>query len=72
MADKLVDERNGSIDEVKIVSESISKCNSCILCFVLFSICVTINVEIAAYFVYYRKKNKENVSVYDYVYQITI
>ena len=72
MADKLVDERNESIDEVKIVSESRSKCNSCILCFVLFSIFVTINVEIAAYFVYYRKKNKENVSVYDYVYQITI
>ena len=38
---------------------------------VLFSIFFTINVGIGAYFVYYKymNRNKENVSVYDYVYQ---
>ena len=41
---------------------------------VLFSIFFTINVGIGAYFVYYKymNRNKENVSVYDYVYQTTI
>ena len=36
----------------------------------LFSIFFTINVEIAAYFAYYKymTRNKENVFVYDYVY----
>ena len=70
LVDKLVDECDENIDEVKIVSESKNKCNSCILYIVLFSIFFTINVGIAAYFVYYKyvNLNKENVSVYDYVY----
>ena len=71
LVDKLVDECDENIDEVKIVSESKNKCNSCILYIVLFSVFFTINVGIATYFVYYKYMNcnKENVSVYDYVYQ---
>ena len=66
----MVDECDKNIDEVRIVSESKNKCNSCIFYIVLFSIFFTINVGIAAYFVYYKyvNLNKENVSVYDYVY----
>ena len=67
-----LDECDANTDEeVKIVSESKNKCNSCILYIVLFSIFFTINVGIGAYFVYYKymNRNKENVSVYDYVYQ---
>ena len=42
-----------------------------ILFIVLFSIFFIINVGIGAYFVYYKymNRNKENVSVYGYVYQ---
>ena len=71
LVDKLVDECDENIDEVKIVSESKNKFNSCILYIVLFSIFFTINVGIGAYFVYYKyvNRNKENVSKYDYVYQ---
>ena len=57
----------------KKVSESKSKCNSCILYIMLFSIFFTINVVIATYFVYYKymNHNKETASTYDYVYQTT-
>ena len=70
LVDKLVDECDENIDEVKIVSESKNKFNSCILYIVLFSIFFTINVGIGAYFVYYKymKRNKKTVSKYDYVY----
>ena len=63
----MVDECDKNIDEVRIVSESKSKCNYCIFCIVLFSIFFTINVGIGAYFVYYKymNRNKENVSIYD-------
>ena len=55
LVDKLVDECDKNNDEeVKIVSESKNKCNSCILYIVLFSIFFTINVVIATYFVYYK------------------
>ena len=49
-------------------------CNSCILYIVLFYIFFTINVGIAAYFVYYKyvNRDKETASRYDYVYQVTI
>ena len=72
MVDKLVDECDENIDdEVKILDNNENECNSCILYIVLFSIFFTINVGIGAYFVYYKymNRNKENVSVYDYVYQ---
>ena len=67
--DKLVDEGDENIDEISLVKINSTKCkhNSCILYVVLFSIFFTINVGIAAYFVYYKyvKQNQENVSKYD-------
>ena len=65
---------NEMIEETSLVKINSTKCkhNSCILYVVLFSIFFTINVGIAAYFVYYKYMNcnKENVSkYYDYVYQ---
>ena len=70
LVDKLVDECDENIDEVKIVSESKNKFNSCILYIVLFSIFFTINVGISAYFIYYKYMNcnKETFSKYHYVY----
>ena len=73
LVDKFVDECDETIDEeVKILDKNESKCSSCILYIVLFSMFFTINVGIAAYFVYckYIIHDKENVSVYDYVYQM--
>ena len=67
-----MDECDENIDEVKIVSESKNKCNSYILLYiVLFSIFFTINAGIATYFIHYKYMNcnKENLSVYDYVYR---
>ena len=42
-------------------------------CTLFFSIIFTINIGIATYFVYYKDMNcnKENASIYDYVYQAT-
>ena len=70
MVDKLADECDENIDEVKIFSESKNKCNSGILYIVLFSIFFTINVGISAYFVYYKyiNRDKENVSKCNHVY----
>ena len=77
MVDKLVDECNETVDEeTSLVKINSTKCkhNSCMLYIVLFSIFFTINIRIAAYFVYYKyvNHNKKNVSKYDYVYQTTI
>ena len=71
LVDKMADECDENIDEVKLVSENKNKRNSCILYVVLFSIFFTINVGIGAYFVYYKygNRNKKNISKYDYVYQ---
>ena len=71
LVDKLVDECDGNInEEVKILDNNENNCNSCVLYILLFSVSFTINVGIAAYFVYYKyvNRNKENVSKYDYVY----
>ena len=72
LVDKLIDECTETIDEVKILYKNEDKCRSCILYIVLFSTFFTINVGIATYFVYYKytNRNKENGSIYDYVYQI--
>ena len=69
--DKLVDECTENIDEVKILDNNENECNSWILYVVPFSIFFIINVGIAAYFACYKyiNRNKENVSVYDYIYQ---
>ena len=61
--DKLVEECTTNIDEVKIASENEhkSKCSSCTLYIVLFSIIFTIIIGITTYFVYshwYLKKKK--------------
>ena len=73
LVDKLVEECNENIEETSLVKINSTKCkhNFCILYMVLFSIFFTINIGIGAYFVYYKymNRNKENVSVYDYVYQ---
>ena len=73
MVDKLVEECNENIEETSLVKINSTKCkhNSCILYVVLFSIFFAIDIGIATYFVHYKytNHNKENVSVYDYVYQ---
>ena len=73
LVDKLIEECNENIEETSLIKINSTKCkhNSCILYIVLFSILFTINIGIATYFVYYKyvNHNKENVSVYDYVYQ---
>ena len=52
LVDKLVDECNETVDEeVRIIDNNKNKCNSCILCIVLFWIFFAINVGIATYFV---------------------
>ena len=78
MVNKLVDECKETIDEVKLTkitnAENNYKCNSCILYIVFFSIFFTINVEIGAYFVYYKyiNRDKETASRHYHVYQTTI
>ena len=73
MVDKLIEECNENIQETSLVKINSTKCksNSCILYIVLFSISFMTNIGIATYFVYYKyiNHNKENASVYDYVYQ---
>ena len=74
MVDKLIEECNENIEETSLINNNSIKCksNSCILHIVLFSISFTINIGIATYFIYYKyiNHNEENISVYDYVYQI--
>ena len=73
LVDKLIEEFNKNIKETILIKINSTKCknNSCILYVVLFSIFFTVNIGIVTYFVYckYINNNKENVSVYDYVYQ---
>ena len=72
LADKLVEECAETVEEVNIAgkNEHKSKCSSCILYIVLFSVFFAINIGIGAYFVYYKymNRNKETTSRYDYVY----
>ena len=73
MVEKLIEECNENIEETSLTKINLTKCKSnfCILYIVLFSIFFTISIGIATYFVYYKYINhdKENVSVYDYIYQ---
>ena len=73
LLDKLIEARNENIEETSLIKINLTECksNSCILYIVLFSIFFMINTGIATYFFYYKyiNHNKENVSVYDYVYQ---
>ena len=73
MVDKLVDEYTENIDvkiaEVTLI-ENVSKCSSCILYIVLFSINVTINVGISTYFVYYKYMNRKKEMFLDMIMSI--
>ena len=63
MVDKLLEECTETVEEVKI-AENTHKCNCFVLCIVLFSILLTINVGIGTYFVYshwYLKKDLPHV-----------
>ena len=73
LVDKLIEECNENIEETSLIKIKLTKCKhkSYILYIVLFSILFTINIGIGTYFVYYKYINhrKENVYVYNYVYQ---
>ena len=64
LTEKLVEDCNETVDEVKLTkithaeNENKYKCNSCILYTVLFSIFLTFDVVIGAYFVYYKYMNR--------------
>ena len=76
LADKLVEECTGNIDEVKIVDENKhkNKCSSWMLYIVLYSIIFAINIGIRAYFVYckYMNRDEKTASRYDYADQTRI
>ena len=64
LVNKLADQCTQTVKEVKLAeNENSYKCNSYILYIVLFSIFLTINVGIVAYFACYKymNRNKENV-----------
>ena len=71
LVNKLVEECNEIIEEVKIVGENKNKYGSCIFYMVSFLIFFTISIEIGVCFAYYKymNHNKENISKYDYTYQ---
>ena len=75
LVDKLVEECNKNIDEAKLTKIALFEHkNECIYYYkvfiVLAVIALAICIGINTYFVYYKymNRNKENVSVYDYVY----
>ena len=79
LVDKLVEECNENIDEAKLTEialfEHKNECACYYTVFIVLNVIVlAISIGIGAYFVYYKymNRNKENVSVYDYVYQTTI
>ena len=75
LVDKLVEECNKNIDEAKLTEIALFEHKNKCLCsstvfIVLAVIALTASIGIGAYFTYkYIKRNKENVSIYDYVYQ---
>ena len=76
LVDKLVEECNENIDEAKLTEIALFEHkNECVCYYTVFIvlgvIVATICIGISAYFTYkYIKCNKENVSIYDYVYQV--
>ena len=75
LVDKLVEECNENIDEAKLTEIALFEHKNECACYytvfiVLGVIVLTICIGISTYFVYYEymNRNKENVSVYDYVY----
>ena len=75
LVDKLVEECSENIDEAKLTEISLSehgneRVYSYTVFIVLGIIASTVNIGISASFTYkYISRNKENVSIYDYVYQ---
>ena len=76
MVDKLVEECNENVDEARLTEIALFEHKNEWVCYykvfiVLAVIALTVSIGISAYFVYYKymKRNKENVSIYDYVYQ---
>ena len=73
--DKLVEECSENVDEVKLTKialfENVNECVcSYTICIVFAVIALTICLGIGAYLTYkYISRNKENVSIYDHVYQ---
>ena len=75
LVDKLVEKYNENIDEAKLTEialfEHKNECACYYTVFIVLSIIVlTIYIGVSTYFVYYKymNRNKENVSIYDYVY----
>ena len=75
---KLVEECNENIDETKLTKIALSEYKNECVCYytafvVLTAILLTVSIGISAYYTYkYIKRNKENVSIYDYVCQAKI
>ena len=75
LVDKLVEEFGENIDEAKLAEivlfEHVNECICFYTVFIVLSVrALTICIGIRAYFTYkYIKGNKENVFMYDYIYQ---
>ena len=73
--DKLVEECSEDVDEGKLIKiaffENVNECVcSYTVCIIFVVIALTICLGTGAYFTYkYISRNKENVSIYDHVYQ---
>ena len=78
MVDKLTGKCTENIDEAKLAGVSLFEhVNECVcsytVCIVLAVIALTVSTGVGAYFTYkHISHNKENVSIYDYVYQAKI
>ena len=76
LVDKLLEECNENINEAKwseiALFEHKNECACCYTVFDMFGVIVlAICIGVSTYFVYYKyiNRNKENISVYDYVYR---
>ena len=76
LVNKLVEECNENIDEVKIAEMALFECrndckSSCTIYVVLIAIVFTVSIGIGTYFIYYKCMNhdKKTASKYDYVYE---
>ena len=71
----MVEECNENIDEAKLTGIALFEhVNECVCSFTVFIvlavIVLTVSIGVGVYFTYkYISRNKENVSIYDYVYQ---
>ena len=71
----MVEECNENIDEAKLTGialfEHVNECVCSYTVFIVLAVIVlTVSIGVGVYFTYrYISRNKENVSIYDYVYQ---